>query len=72
MPSACSSGTYRFTAPASTMNSTSVMPVGATIVGVVPVTTPISATRVPSGVAKTWMGGSIGSPVPASRTSAAR
>jgi hypothetical protein len=53
IPWACNTGTQRLTASASSMNSTSAMPAGETIVGVVLVTTPIRAICLPPPTSKT-------------------
>src|SRR3954449_1620071 len=71
-PRRVSSGTYLLTASASSMNVTSSTPLGVTIVGVVSVTTPMSATFLPPSTSKTSYGGSIGLPVSLEMTLAAR
>src|SRR4051794_41986260 len=71
MPWRCRTGTQRFTASASSMKVTSWMPAGETMVGVVSVTTPISAIFLPWPTLKTWYGGGGGVLVALTRTVAA-
>jgi hypothetical protein len=72
MPRDCSTGTHWLMAVASSMNSTSAMPAGETMVGVVSVTTPIRAICLPPPTSKTSNGGSIGIPESFMTTLAAR
>src|SRR3954452_19405049 len=72
MPWRCRTGTQRFTASASSMKVTFSTPAGETMVGVVSVTTPISAIFLPPPTLKTWYGGRAGLLVPLTSTFAAR